>query len=166
MEFMQLKSSSETIYSPAGSRIKEVHEMRMTKSGHKYISKVGEINIYERIQDHKDECDAKKIIQRAKLGDSNAIARIQNARTNYGDTTLIPHNLMEAQQMIIDGKKAFNSLPKEIREKFNNDPMQFLANEQKVAEVTEQYLKDNGYLKEEEPVKPVKTVTTEEVKNG
>ena len=120
----QLKDTK-TPYSPAGSKEKTRYEMRMTKTGHKYIKAVETINIYDRIQDNKDECDAKKIVKRATMGDPNAIAKIKQVKTNYGDTTLMPHNLMEAQQMIIDGKKAFDSLPKEIREQFNNDHMQF-----------------------------------------
>ena len=158
MEFRQLNETP-TKCSPCGNRIQEKYEMRMMKNGHKYLAKTGEINIYERIQDKKEECDAKKIIQRAKMGDPNAIARIQNAKTNYGDTTLMPKNLMEAQQMIIDGKRAFENLPKEIREKFNNDPMQFLADEKKVSEVTTEYLKAKGAIKEE--ITPETTKTTE-----
>lgn len=161
MKFRQLYDTP-TRPSPAGNRIIPKYEMRMMKNGHKYLAKTGEVNIYERIQDYKDECDAKKIVQRAKMGDPNAIARIQNAKTNYGDTTLLPKNLMEAQQMIIDGKKAFAELPKEIREKFNNDPMQFMADEKKVREVTTEYLKAKGALKEE----PKQTQTTTSESEG
>lgn len=157
MLFEQLKPKSETIYSPAGNEIKKIYEMRMTKNGHKYIKETGQINMREKIQEHRDECDAKTIVKRARMGDANAIARIQNARTNYGDTTLIPHNLMEAQQMIIDGKKAFEKLPKEIRQQFNNDPMQFLADEKKVAQVTEKYLIEKGIIAKEPEAKPITT---------
>lgn len=163
MKFRQLNETP-TAFSPAGTQIKKIYEMRMTKTGHKYLKETNEINMYERIQERKDECDAKKIIQRAKLGDPNAIARIQNAKTNYGDTTLLPKNLMEAQQMIMDGKKAFYELPKEIREKFNNDPMQFLADENKVKEVTIDYLKAKGAWKEE--VKETSTETNKTTSEG
>lgn len=158
MKFRQLEETK-TPVSPAGNRIQKKYEMRMMKNGHKYLAETGEIDIYERIQERKDECDAKKIIQRARMGDPNAIAKIQNARTNYGDTTLMPKNLMEAQQKIIDGKKAFYELPKEIREKFNNDPMQFMADEQKVNEVTTEYLKAKGVIKEVKAPETTQTTT-------
>ena len=91
------------------------------------------------------------------MGDINAIAKIKNVRDNYGDTTKIPSNLMEAQQMIIDAKKAFDQLPKEIRQKFNNNAMEFMADEAKVKEVTEQWLKDRGAIEQ----KPVVAETTQ-----
>lgn len=161
MKFRQLEETK-TPVSPAGNRIQKKYEMRMMKNGHKYIAETGEVDIYEHIQERKDECDAKKIIQRARMGDPNAIAKIQNARTAYGDTTLMPSNLMEAQQRIIDGKKAFYELPKEIREKFNNDPMQFMADEKKVNEVTTEYLKDKGVIKEEQKTPETTQTTTED----
>lgn len=157
MKFRQLMENIVDEPSPAGEQTITNYEMRMTKSGHKYLAETGTVNIYDKIQDNKNACDVKKIVQRAVMGDINAIARIKNVRDNYGDTTKIPSNLMEAQQMIIDAKKAFDQLPKEIRQKFNNNAMEFMADEGKVKEVTEQWLKDRGAIEQ----KPVVTETTQ-----
>lgn len=144
-----LEKNLETKFSPSGNPIIKHYEMRLTKSGHKYLAEVGEKNLYNLIQDHKDECDIKQIIRRAQMGDPTALMKLQNTNKKYGDMTLQPANLIEAHQMITDAKKAFYELPTEVREKFGNDPLKFMADEKKVNEVLTNYLKEKGVIKEE-----------------
>lgn len=157
-----LEKNPVTKPSPSGNPIVKNYEMRMMKNGHKYLAEVGEKNLYNLIQDHKDECDVVKIVKRAKMGDPSALMKLQNTNAKYGDMTLQPNNLIEAHQMIVDAKKEFEKLPIEIKEKFNNDPMQFLADEKKVNEVLTNYMKEKKMIKEESKTESKEEIKTEE----
>lgn len=155
-----LEKNPVTKPSPCGNPIIPHYEMRLTKNGQKYLSQVGQKNLYNIIQDHKDECDVKQIIRRAKMGDPSALMKLQNTNAKYGDMTLQPKNLIEAHQMITDAKKAFYELPTEVREKFGNDPIKFMADEKKVNEVLTNYMKEKGIITKEQKVETKGETTT------
>ena len=54
MKFRQLIENVVDEPSPAGEQTITNYEMRMTKSGHKYLAETGTVNIYDKIQDNKD----------------------------------------------------------------------------------------------------------------
>lgn len=121
--------------------------MRLTSRGSKRLVEDGTINIYDKIQSHKDECEVKIIVARALAGDPEAIMRVNGTRKTYGDTTQIPKTLLEAKQMIIDAENSFYKLPKELREQFGNNIDKFLAAAD-AGEINEEIMK---YLKKHQP---------------
>lgn len=64
------------------------------------------------------------IIRRALGGDETALAVMHG---QYMDVTEAPKTLAEMQQLVIKATNQFNELPLDIREKFNFDPGQFVA---------------------------------------
>lgn len=127
MELRQLKKDRERFYSNSGREEIPTYEIRLTNNGHKVLKETGKRNIYNVIQQAKDECDVIEINRRALLGDANAIARLQNTGEKYGDMTTMPTTLLEAKQMITDVEKAFRELPVEVRKEFNNSVDEFMA---------------------------------------
>lgn len=110
-------------YAPEGSRMANDYEMKIDKKGHKVLTCVGQHDIYPDIQSYADECKIETIIARAAAGDVNAL----NARqAYYADVTDTPRDLAEAQNQILKLKNGFDTLPTEIKEKFDNSIEQFV----------------------------------------
>lgn len=110
-------------YSPEGSRMAKDYEMQIDKKGHKVLKCVGEHDIYPEIQSYAEECKIENIIARAAAGDANALNQRQ---AFYADVTDTPRDLAEAQNQILKLKNGFNTLPAEIKEKFDNSIEQFV----------------------------------------
>ncbi|AXH75847.1 MAG: internal scaffolding protein [Microviridae sp.] len=74
-------------------------------------------------QNFADESDINNIMARyEKTGE----LPVSNLSPLYGDFTLLP-DYMEAQNLIVSAREHFDSLPSKIRDRFHNDPAQFLA---------------------------------------
>lgn len=100
-----------------GNRMEPEYKERYDEeTGKKYLVKVGEINIYEKIQTYKDECDVHSILERMVNGDTSML------RTNavYANISNMPKSYGEMFNRIKELQETFNNLPKSIREKFNN----------------------------------------------
>lgn len=110
-------------YAPEGSRMANDYEIKIDKKGHKVLTCVGQHDIYPEIQSYAEECKIENIIARAAAGDMNAL----NARqAYYADVTDTPRDLAEAQNQILKLKNGFETLPAEIKEKFDNSIEQFV----------------------------------------
>lgn len=121
----------------AGEKEIEDYEARLDSSGvTKLVKKSTKRNIYNKIQESKDECDIYEIIRRSdpamRLGIEQQIinANLTDSGEVY-DLTDVPKNLIQARQMLVDADKKFNSLPLEVRKEFNNNSNEFLAAAQK-----------------------------------
>lgn len=109
------------------------YDVRLNSNGVKQlVKKKTKRNIYQKIQQYKDECDIYEILRRSdperRQGLEQQIinANLQDDGQIY-DMTQIPTNLIQARQMLIDADKKFNSLPIELRKEFNNNPNEFIA---------------------------------------
>ena len=110
-------------YAPEGSRMHNDYEITIDKRGHKVLKCVGEHDIYEEIQSYAEECKIENILARAAAGDAAAL----NQRSGfYADITESPANLAEAQNAILKLAKVFDSLPAEVRAKFDNSKEVFV----------------------------------------
>ena len=89
------------------------------------LVKVGDTNIYAKIQEGKDDCDVYKILDRFTAGDVSALHR--KAHGIYADLTIMPDNIHEAAARVDKAMDDFMSLPAEVREAFGNDPEKFVS---------------------------------------
>lgn len=122
--FGTIYSKRPRFYSNPGSKMHNIYEIKIDKRGHKILECTGERNIWEEIQSYKDECDIGQIIARAAAGDLNAL----NQRKGfYADISETPRDLFEAQNNILKLNRGFESLPAEIREKFDNSKEKFVS---------------------------------------
>ena len=113
------------IYSDPGSPIGIEYGFRKNKKGEDILVKIGEFNLYDKIQSYKDSVDLNKIIERFRLtGDTSLL----NQRSGfYGDVSEMPQSYAEFLNVALIAKEEFESLPSDIRDKFNNSVDQFIA---------------------------------------
>lgn len=110
----------------AGRRLHPVYAVKIDNHGHKEVVQTGEHDQYGDIQAARPD-EMKSILERALRGDQGALLSIQQRAGTYADVTGAPKTLAEMQQLIIDAKRDFEGLPASIREKFENNVEQFIA---------------------------------------
>lgn len=97
-----------------GSMIQEQYKERYDERGVAYLEKVGEVNIYEKIQSYRDECDIMSILSRYAAGDETVLA----TPGWYIDTSKLPSNYTEYMNMMNEQREKFEKLPLNIRAAF------------------------------------------------
>lgn len=124
MEFYNRSNRPKTTPANPGTPEEPVYETDIDLRGHKFLVKTGMTSTYNRIQESLEETKIENILRRALGGDETALAVMHG---QYVDVTDAPKTLAEMQQLVIKATNQFNELPLEIREKFNFDPGQFVA---------------------------------------
>lgn len=109
-------------FTPAGTKIVPTYEMEI-KNGKKRLVKTGTTNIFEKIQQYKEECDINTIIKRCMMGDTSVLNR---GHAKYGDFTNQPKNINEYYMMNQKAEKAFYELPVELRKEFDHSYEKYL----------------------------------------
>lgn len=107
-----------------GSRIHEILSPVFDRNGHLTLEVSGEENIYDQIQSHKDSCDIHVLMKQYAQGDMEALSRRQAV---FVDVTQMPKTYAEMLQAMITAEQYFNSLPVEVRAKFNHSVNEFIA---------------------------------------
>lgn len=107
-----------------GKKTQTEYQWKYNNNGTKELVKVGEKNIYDEIQTYKEDVDLVTIINR--LGGIEQLQALP-AKGVYQDLTQMPRNLYEAVELQEQAHKSFDKLPTQIKEAFNNDPLQFMA---------------------------------------
>lgn len=85
----------------------------------------GEDDLDAMIQAAADSCDLNKII--ARFNQTHDLSLFQVRESMFGDFTAAPKSLAEAQQMLINAKHSFESLPNDVRKEFNNSFEEYSA---------------------------------------
>lgn len=106
-----------------GNIMEPQYKERYDENGKPYLEQVGEINTYEKIQSYRDEVDPMSILARYAAGDTTVMAN----PGWYIDTSKLPANYIEWRNMMNEQKEKFETLPLEIRNKFNNSFDQWAA---------------------------------------
>lgn len=119
-----IKFFDNKIVSCPGCPIKEVYKPIVNRDGTITLVVDGHVNTDEEIQSYAESVDIDVIISRYMNGDIEALNKHIGT---YGDFTQMPKTYAEVLQMQIDARNTFDSLPIEIKQKFNNDPNEFFA---------------------------------------
>lgn len=106
-----------------GNIMEPQYRERYDENGNAYLEQVGEINTYEKIQSYRDEVDPMSILARYAAGDTTVMAN----PGWYIDTSKLPANYIEWRNLMNEQKEKFETLPLEIRNKFNNNFDQWAA---------------------------------------
>lgn len=142
----------ERTYAPTGDGYEPKMEMNIDEYGHKELVHAGKTNLYEKIQASAEDCKIENILARAGQGDLSAFT----GSKIYADVSEQPRSLGEAQQMIQNIQNEFNSLPVEVRAKYNHSVSEYVA-----AYGTEEWAKTLGLIKEPEVNEPDQNETEE-----
>lgn len=124
MTFQTQYREHQRFVSVPGSPVKDVYSPHYDAFGELIIEKTGEEDLYAYIQSHKESCDIHLMLERYANGDDQALSRAQGF---YADTSGMPQTYAEILNAVLAGEAAFNQLPKEIKQKFDNSFSQWLA---------------------------------------
>lgn len=116
--------SRERMYTAVGSQFVPTYKLTILNDGTHDFKETGKINIYEKIQSHRESVDLSLLIKRYEQGDETALERV---RGFYVDTLGMPTTLAETLQRIEDSKALFASLPPDMRDEFNHNPDEFFV---------------------------------------
>lgn len=133
--------------SNGGQRERILYQPKFDENGVMDLVESGKEDLYDFIQSHAESVDIHVILARFQNGDIDALSRVQGA---YGDFTNMPTSYAELLNRVNEGQSFFNSLPVDIRAKFNHNFAEFMAGMDKP-----DFLENLGIKSEPEPVPPV-----------
>lgn len=107
-----------------GNPIIKTYRTSINDDGRKVLVETGEENLYDKIQEHTEECKIYNILKRYYAGDLSALNAHQGI---YADITGMPTNLIDAQKKTMEVQDTFMKLPAELRAEFGSDPNVFMA---------------------------------------
>lgn len=109
---------------PVGNRVHNLRQGRFDDSGIFVLDIAGSEDIYDMIQSHADSVDIHVILDRFRRGDINALG--DPARSVFCDIADMPRNYAQLLNLVLDGERAFMSLPVDERAKFDHSFAQWL----------------------------------------
>lgn len=107
-----------------GNPVVEIYTGRYDKNGDLQLVKTGTENLYDKIQAEAAACDMDNILRRFANGDISVLSQSQGF---YADVAAAPMHFTDALNMVRSVEDAFNQLPAEEREKFENDWVKYGA---------------------------------------
>lgn len=110
-------SKHERKFAPVGSRSRVTYQLEIDPDGNRRLVETGVEDQYERIQSFKEGCTIENIVRRAMNGDPNALSRAQGV---YCDTTLLPNDLIAADEAIRRAEAIYKALPASKRSEFGS----------------------------------------------
>lgn len=125
MNFNTAFDRGETTFTPAGDPIAPVYDYRIDKkTGKRILEKVGETNLYEKIQASLESSKLENIIKKVTQGDLSVLEQMKG---QYIDISEVPTNMIDMQNMIYRAKGEFEKLDAETRSKFENSVEKYIS---------------------------------------
>lgn len=109
---------------PETTSIVTDYQLSLGLDGKEVLVPVGEHDIYPEIQSHAKSVDINEIILRHQRGDIDVLAQRAGM---YGDFTNMPTSYVELYQSVLDAQAYFDSLPLEVRQKFDHSFSKFFT---------------------------------------
>lgn len=113
-----------TIPSPSGRPMANEYSRIADSSGKVVLTKTGEINIHQHMQEQNKYLNLRTLVKRHSLGDTTAIPAPKPFENT--DLTKMPKSLLEARQILVNAQRTFDAQPTELKQKYNNDFTAFL----------------------------------------
>lgn len=112
----------------AGRKVRLTFRWAYDEKGNKSLVQDEEIDRDAEIQSYLEETKIENIINRAAF-DPSVVQRLgaQLNEEEPQDFTNMPSTLAEAQNIMIQAENTWNKLPREIKQKFDNDVDKFIA---------------------------------------
>lgn len=111
------------VFSQSGKSEINVYGARYDDDGHLNVTVTGKKDIYPEIQSSALSCDINYLVSRFAAGDATALSKVQGT---YGDFTQFPKSYAELLNQVNRGSELFDSLPSDVRAKFDNSLGVFL----------------------------------------
>lgn len=120
---------------PSGCRFAEDISLKFDERGNRTFYSKGTIDLYEKIQSFKDDCDLELIIARCTAScDFSPLQRVQGF---YADVSGMPKNLAEVYSSVNTAQRIFSELPQDVASKFANfeDFLSSIGDESRLAKI-------------------------------
>lgn len=113
----------------AGKKVRLTFRWAYDDKGNKSLVQDEEIDRDAEIQSYLEETKIENIINRAAF-DPSIVQKLgaQLSDAEPQDFTNMPSTLAEAQNLMIQAEQTWDKLPREIKQKFDNDVDKFIAN--------------------------------------
>lgn len=108
----------------SGSKTKTIFAPKVEDDGTIKLIPAGKEDWYGSIQAWKDSVDIHVILKKCLQGDTSALSAVQGF---YGNVNMFPKTKPEMLQLMIDAERNFDSLPVDVKEKFDHDIYKFVA---------------------------------------
>lgn len=109
---------------PETTSIVTDYQLSLAPDGKEVLVAVGEHDIYPEIQSHAKSVDINEIVLRHQRGDIDVLAQRAGL---YGDFTNMPTSYAELYQSVLDAQAYFDSLPLDVRQKFDHSFSKFFT---------------------------------------
>lgn len=119
-----MRFADNSFVSNPGSPIHQVYAPKVDPEGGITLVEAGVENTDDYIQSFAESTDLHVLLTRIQSGETDLLMKRPGS---YGDFTKMPKTYAEMLQLQLDSARLFNSLPVDVKEKFNNDPNQFMA---------------------------------------
>lgn len=100
-----------------GCDVSPVYSARFDDHGRLVLEQVGEKNVFEEIQSHRDEVDLQRILQRYNAGETDILNQVQGF---FGDVSGMPTTFPEFFNLMKRSREFFDGLPPAVRQNFGN----------------------------------------------
>lgn len=140
----------------AGEKIRRTYLWERNEKGEKVLRLDQTIDQQAEIDSYLEETKIENIIRRASIDPDIAARLMPDTGGGIQDTTEMPENLMELQNIILRAEQIWDEIPKETKLKFDNDVDKFIG-----TFGTVDWAKNLGIYPEEKPEKPEKEEATE-----
>lgn len=128
MKFYSAYNPAPTIPSTPGTYEEPVYGMIVDDETGKLVPGIKSMrDLREFHNAGKESCDLHVIISQYLNGERDLDLSQKVGNTGVVDLTVLPNNLRDSLTLINKSKAYFESLPLEIRKKYNNDPQDFLV---------------------------------------
>lgn len=136
MTFRCLTNRPPRVFNPCGCHEATTYSRRVDENGIVSLQATGKRDIYAHIQTYSSECSVYNIVDRVnRTGDVTPLYSMQG---RYQDVSGVPTTMAGLLQFRLDAESNFRLLPHDIRERFNNNPHEFMANPKKLSQVIEE----------------------------
>lgn len=143
MEFYSAYNPPESKPTCAGEETRKTYRWAENEDGEKILVEDEEINIADEVESYHEETKITNIIRRATF-DVNAANMLLGDNGKEGaDLTVMPEDLMEAQNIVVKAKQAYASLTPKQKAEFDG-----MADFMRSAG-TEEWAKKLGYITEQ-----------------
>ena len=140
----------------AGETIRRTYLWQLNEKGEKVLTLDQIIDQQAEIDSYLEETKLENIIRRASIDPDLAARLVPDMGGGLQDTTEMPENLMELQNIMLRAEQIWDEIPKEIKLKFDNDVDKFVA-----SFGTIDWAKNLGIYQEKQPEEPKKEEATE-----
>lgn len=112
------------VFTTPGSPIRTIFGSKLDQRKNIVIEKKGEENLYAYINSFADSVDINVLLARFANGDKEALLQRAGA---YIDISAMPTNINEFLEYSRNATALFDTLPIEVKQKFNNNVVEFIS---------------------------------------